>query len=50
MLGTVGLNAADLVVHPGAVYLRQGDSYLCDDNGWDVGVGEVIVRGRGPAT
>ncbi len=48
VLGTVGLDAADLVVHPGAVYLHQGDSYLCDDDGWDVEVGEVIVRAARP--
>ena len=48
VLGTVGLDAADLVVHPGAVYLHQGDSYLCDDDGWDVEAGEVIVRAARP--
>ncbi len=48
VLGTVGLDAADLVVHPGAVYLHQGDSYLCDEDGWDVEAGEVIVRAARP--
>ena len=48
VLGTVGLDAADLVVHPGAVYLHQGDSYLCDDDGWDAEAGEVIVRAARP--
>ena len=28
----------------GAVYLHQGDSYLCDDDGSDVEAGEVMVR------
>jgi DEAD/DEAH box helicase domain-containing protein len=48
VLGTVGLDSADLVVHPGAVYLHQGDSYLCDDDGWDAEAGEVIVRAARP--
>ena len=48
VLGTVGLDTADLVVHPGAVYLHQGDSYLCDDDGWDVESGEVMVRPARP--
>ncbi|HYI54078.1 MAG TPA: DEAD/DEAH box helicase, partial [Microlunatus sp.] len=48
VLGTVGLDAADLVVHPGAVYLHQGESYLCDDDGWEAEAGEVIVRAARP--
>lgn len=31
VLGTVARSAEDLVVHPGAVYLHQGDCYVCDD-------------------
>ncbi len=31
VLGTVGADGADLVVHPGAVYLHQGETYLCDE-------------------
>ncbi|HEY5981030.1 MAG TPA: DEAD/DEAH box helicase [Microlunatus sp.] len=48
VLGTVGIEAADLVVHRGAVYLQQGDSYLCADDGWDTETGEVIVRAARP--
>lgn len=31
VLGTVAASAADLVVHPGAVYVHQGETYLCDE-------------------
>lgn len=42
VLGTVGAAEADRVVHPGAVYLHQGDTYLCDES--DHESGEVYVR------
>lgn len=42
VLGTVSAADADRVVHPGAVYLHQGDSYLCDESDHDSG--EVYVR------
>jgi DEAD/DEAH box helicase domain-containing protein len=53
VLGTVGAEGADLVVHPGAVYLHQGETYLYDDGlGDDEGVpptsDEVLVRAARP--
>ncbi len=48
VLGTVGADAADLVVHPGAVYLHQGETYLCDDEGWDPESAEALVRAARP--
>lgn len=49
VLGTVGLEAADLVVHPGAVYLHQGETYLCDEEGEeDLEAGEVLVHAARP--
>ncbi|HYI59364.1 MAG TPA: DEAD/DEAH box helicase [Microlunatus sp.] len=30
VLGTVAASGADLVVHPGAVYVHQGETFLCD--------------------
>ncbi len=48
VLGTVGLDAADLVVHPGAVYLHQGETYLCDDEDTAPESGEVLVRAARP--
>jgi DEAD/DEAH box helicase domain-containing protein len=46
VLGSVGIAAADLVVHPGAVYLHQGETYLCE--GTDLTAGEVFVRAARP--
>lgn len=48
VLGTVGVEAADLVVHPGAVYLHQGETYLCDEQEPDPEVGEILVRAARP--
>ena len=46
VLGTVSAADADRVVHPGAVYLHQGDTYLCDES--DQESGEVYVRAARP--
>ena len=43
--GTSTTSTADLVVHPGAVYLHLGESYLCEER--DAELGER--RGAGPA-
>jgi DEAD/DEAH box helicase domain-containing protein len=42
VLGTVDQNSCDGTVHPGAVYLHQGDSYLVDE--LDQEAGEALVR------
>ncbi|MFT4166034.1 MAG: DEAD/DEAH box helicase [Microlunatus sp.] len=46
VLGTVSAADADRVVHPGAVYLHQGDTYLCGES--DQESGEVYVRANRP--
>ncbi len=46
VLGHVDGSSADLVVHPGAVYLHQGESYLCDT--LDRELGEALVRRARP--
>ena len=46
VLGTVDQTAADGTVHPGAVYLHQGDSYLVDD--LDQEAAEAMVRAARP--
>ncbi|HEU5484747.1 MAG TPA: DEAD/DEAH box helicase, partial [Microlunatus sp.] len=46
VLGTVGVAAADLVVHPGAVYLHQGETFLCGDT--DLASLEVYVHAARP--
>jgi DEAD/DEAH box helicase domain-containing protein len=42
VLGHVDKGAADLTVHPGAVYLHQGDTYLTES--LDTDLGEALVR------
>lgn len=42
VLGHVDKGAADLTLHPGAVYLHQGDSYLTES--LDSDLGEALVR------
>lgn len=46
VLGTVEPAAVDLVLHPGAVYLHQGETYLCETV--DLEVGEAFVRAARP--
>lgn len=46
VLGYVDASTADRVVHPGAVYLHLGETYLCDD--WLPGDREVFVRAARP--
>lgn len=46
VLGHVDGASADLVVHPGAVYLHLGETYLCD--GFDRDLGEAMVRRARP--
>lgn len=46
VLGTVDQASADGTVHPGAVYLHQGDSYLVDE--LDHETGEALVRPARP--
>lgn len=46
VLGTVSAAEVDRVVHPGAVYLHQGDTFLCGDA--EAEAGEVYVRAARP--
>jgi DEAD/DEAH box helicase domain-containing protein len=46
VLGTVDQHSCDGTVHPGAVYLHQGDSYLVDE--LDHEAGEALVRPARP--
>lgn len=46
VLGTVGLAAADLVVHVDAVYVHQGETFLCD--GVDLSALEAYVHPARP--
>jgi DEAD/DEAH box helicase domain-containing protein len=46
VLGHVDAFSADLVVHPGAVYLHLGDSYLCEE--LDRDQREALVRRERP--
>lgn len=46
VLGHADAASADLVVHPGAVYLHLGDSYVCEEV--DGGQGEALVRRSRP--
>jgi DEAD/DEAH box helicase domain-containing protein len=41
MLGTVDPGSASFTVHPGAVYLHQGSSYVVDDLDFDAGLAMV---------
>ena len=46
VLGYVDANSADRVVHPGAVYLHLGETYLCEE--WEPGEREAFVRAARP--
>ncbi len=46
VLGHVEESAADLVAHPGAVYLHLGETYLCEE--WDDADREILVRSARP--
>ncbi|GAA2092502.1 DEAD/DEAH box helicase [Microlunatus panaciterrae] len=46
VIGHVDPAAADGTVHPGAVYLHQGDTYLCEE--LDLAAGEAMVRPARP--
>jgi DEAD/DEAH box helicase domain-containing protein len=46
VLGHVDAISADSTVHPGAVYLHRGDSYLCEELNHDEG--EALVRPARP--
>ncbi|GAA1264505.1 hypothetical protein GCM10009634_04780 [Saccharothrix xinjiangensis] len=46
MLGTVDPGSAHWTVHPGAVYLHQGESYVVDQ--LDLGTGIALVRAERP--
>lgn len=52
LLGNVGAGQATLAVHPGAVYLHQGDSYLVDtlDRGVEQTIAFVHAEDPGYAT
>ncbi len=44
LLGTVDAAAADSTVHPGAVYVHQGITYLVEDLSLDDGIALVVPR------
>ncbi len=46
MLGTVDGGSASMAVHPGAVYLHQGQSYVVDDLDFESGL--AMVHGEDP--
>ncbi len=46
VLGHVDAISADSTVHPGAVYLHRGDTYLCEELNHDEG--EALVRASRP--
>jgi DEAD/DEAH box helicase domain-containing protein len=46
VLGYVDQGAADATVHPGAVYLHQGETYLSEE--LDTELGEALVRAARP--
>jgi DEAD/DEAH box helicase domain-containing protein len=46
VLGHVDATSADATVHPGAIYLHQGDTYLCEVLDHDEG--EALVRAARP--
>jgi DEAD/DEAH box helicase domain-containing protein len=50
MLGSVEAGRAPLSVHPGAVYLHQGESYVVDSLDFDAGVAFVHEEDPGYAT
>ncbi len=46
VLGHADRATADAVVHPGAIYLHQGETYLCED--LDLDAGEAMVHPERP--
>ncbi len=50
LLGSAGLDQAPACVHPGAVYLHQGDSYVVDSLDLDDGIAFVHAEDPGYAT
>jgi DEAD/DEAH box helicase domain-containing protein len=50
LLGSVGVNQAPASVHPGAVYLHQGDSYVVDSLDAQDGIAFVHTEDPGYAT
>jgi DEAD/DEAH box helicase domain-containing protein len=50
LLGGVGVGQAPASVHPGAVYLHQGDSYVVDSLDFDDGIAFVHAEDPGYAT
>jgi len=50
MLGGVGAGQAPAAVHPGAVYLHQGESYLVDSLDFEAGVAFVHAEDPGYTT
>ncbi|MFL6089001.1 MAG: DEAD/DEAH box helicase [Aeromicrobium sp.] len=41
LIGTVDASSADATVHPGAVYIHQGESWVCDHYDIEAGVAEM---------
>nr|WP_238159291.1 DEAD/DEAH box helicase [Mycobacterium sp. MFM001] len=50
LLGTAGVGQAPASVHPGAVYLHQGESYVVDSLDFDEGMAFVHAEDPGYAT
>ncbi|MGF2944954.1 DEAD/DEAH box helicase [Mycobacterium sp. Lab-001] len=50
LLGSVGLSQAPACVHPGAVYLHQGESYVVDSLDFDGGIAFVHAEDPGHTT
>ncbi len=50
LLGTAGAGQAPTCVHPGAVYLHQGDSYVVESLDFDSGIAFVHAEDPGYAT
>ncbi|MFY2861915.1 DEAD/DEAH box helicase [Mycobacterium sp. THU-M104] len=50
LLGSVGLSQAPTCVHPGAVYLHQGESYVVDSLDFDSGIAFVHAEEPGHTT
>ncbi len=50
LLGSVGVDQAPACVHPGAVYLHQGESYVVDSLDFDGGIAFVHAEDPGYAT
>ena len=50
LLGSTGAGQAPASVHPGAVYLHQGDSYVVDSLDFEDGIAFVHAEDPGYAT